>query len=73
MPKFTLWRMVGNSLIDTVVGAVPLVGDVFDVAFRANMKNLRLLQRHLEKQGYQMATPGAGKGAIIQGDYRRVA
>ena len=73
VPKFTLWRMVGNSLIDTVVGAVPLVGDVFDVAFRANMKNLRLLQRHLEKQGYPMATPGAGKGAVIDGDYRRVA
>ena len=73
VPKFTLWRMVGNSLIDTVVGAVPLVGDVFDVAFRANMKNLRLLQRHLEKQGYPMATPGAGKGPVIQGDYRRVA
>src|SRR5215210_6591018 len=73
VPKFTLWRMVGNTLIDTVVGAVPLVGDAFDIAFRANMKNLRLLQRHLEKQGYQMAAPGAGKGAVIQGEYRRVA
>jgi len=74
VPKFTLWRMVGNTLVDTVVGAVPLVGDAFDVAFRANMKNLRLLQRHLEKQGYQIAAPGVGgKGPIIQGDYRRVA
>ena len=71
--KLTLWRMVGNTLIDTVVGAVPLVGDAFDVVFRANMKNMRLLQRHLEKQGYQMAAPGAGSGPIIQGDYRRVA
>ncbi|MTD95151.1 DUF4112 domain-containing protein [Hyphomicrobium sp. xq] len=71
--KLTLWRMVGNTLIDTVVGAVPLVGDAFDVVFKANMKNMRLLQRHLEKQGYQMAAPGAGSGPIIQGDYRRVA
>ena len=71
--KLTLWRMVGNTLIDTVVGAVPLVGDAFDVVFKANMKNLRLLQRHLEKQGYQTAAPGAGFGPIIQGDYRRVA
>ena len=62
VPKLTMWRMVGNTLIDTVVGAVPLVGDAFDVAFRANMKNLRLLQRHLEKQGYQTAAPAAGKG-----------
>ena len=50
---------------------MPLVGDAFDIAFRANMKNLRLLQRHLEKQGYQ--TAAAGSGTVIQGDYRRVA
>jgi uncharacterized protein DUF4112 len=72
--KLTLWRMVGNTLVDTVVGAVPLVGDAFDVAFRANMKNLRLLQRHLEKNGYQTAAPGVGgKGPIIETEYRRVA
>jgi hypothetical protein len=71
--KLTLWRMVGNTLIDTVFGAVPLVGDAFDLVFKANMKNLRLLQRHLEKQGYQAAAPRAGSGPVIQGDYRRVA
>jgi hypothetical protein len=71
--KFTLLRMLGNTLLDTAVGSVPLVGDAFDVAFRANMKNMRLLQRHLEKQGYQTAAPGAGKGPVIQGDWRRVA
>lgn len=71
--KLTLWRMVGNSLIDTVVGAVPIVGDAFDVAFKANMKNVRLLQRHLEKRGYRPSTPGAGKGPVIDGTYERVA
>ncbi len=71
--KLTLWRMVGNTLVDTVVGAVPVVGDVFDVAFKANMKNLRLLQRHLEKHGYRAGPPGAGTGPVIAGDYRRVA
>ena len=69
--KLTLMRMFGNTLIDTVFGAVPIAGDVFDVAFRANMKNLRLLQKHLEKHGYHAAVPG--KGPIIQGDWRRVA
>lgn len=69
--KITIARMVGNTLIDTVFGAVPIAGDVFDVAFRANMKNLRLLQKHLEKHGYHAAAPG--KGPIIEGDYRRVA
>ena len=74
VPKFTLWRMVGNTLVDTVVGAVPLVGDAFDVAFRANMKNLRLLQQHLDKQGYATAAPDLrGKGPTIQTEYRRVA
>jgi hypothetical protein len=73
VPTLTMWRMVGNTVLDTVIGAVPLVGDAFDIAFRANMKNLRLLQRHLEKQGYQTAAPAAGKGPVIQGDYRRVA
>jgi Domain of unknown function (DUF4112) len=67
--NFTLARMVGNSLVDTVFGAVPIVGDAFDVVFRANMKNLRLLQQHLEKHGRRPAGPGQ----IIEGSYRRVA
>lgn len=70
--RLTLWRMAANTLIDTAIGAVPIVGDAFDVAFRANMKNLRLVQRHLEKHGYQVAATGAGKGPIIQGSYERV-
>lgn len=71
--KLVLWRMVGNSLVDTAFGAVPIVGDAFDVAFRANMKNLRLLQRHLEKRGYRPARPNAGSGPVIDGTYERVA
>lgn len=71
--KLTLWRMVGNTLIDTVVGAVPIMGDAFDVAFKANMKNLRLLQRHLEKRCYRPSEPGAGSGPVIDGTYERVA
>jgi hypothetical protein len=67
--NFTLARMVSNTLIDTVFGAVPIVGDAFDVAFRANMKNLRLLQQHLDKKGMRPAGPGP----VIEGDYRRVA
>jgi len=43
---FLLARMVLNVLIDTVVGMIPFLGDVFDVAFKANMRNLRLMQEH---------------------------
>ena len=43
-------RMLGNVAIQGVVGAVPVAGDAFDVLFRANMRNARMLRRWLEKQ-----------------------
>jgi hypothetical protein len=43
-------RMLGNVAVDGVVGVVPLAGDAFDVLFRANMRNVRLLRRWLDKQ-----------------------
>ena len=59
--------MMANTLLDTVVGAVPLVGDAFDVMFRANMKNMALLRRHIEEHG--MTCPGA---KVIDGEAVRV-
>lgn len=44
-------RMVGNVAMDGVFGAVPLVGDVFDVMWRANRRNVALLRDHLARQG----------------------
>lgn len=44
--KPVLLRMVGNVLLDTVIGAVPVLGDLFDVAFRSNARNVALLERH---------------------------
>jgi len=43
-------RMLGNVAIQGVVGAVPVAGDAFDVLFRANMRNARLLRRWFERQ-----------------------
>lgn len=43
---FVLARMVINVLVDALVGAIPLIGDIFDIAFKANMRNLRLMQEH---------------------------
>lgn len=48
-PRLLVARMVANVALDGVVGAVPLVGDVFDVAFRANRRNMALLRAHLDK------------------------
>lgn len=49
--RWTLARMIGNSLVDMTIGAIPVVGDAFDVAFRANLKNLALLKAELERRG----------------------
>jgi Domain of unknown function (DUF4112) len=43
-------RMLGNVAIQGVVGAVPVAGDAFDVLFRANMRNARLLRRWMDRQ-----------------------
>lgn len=46
--KRTLTRMVSNSAIDLVIGTIPLVGDLFDFAYKSNAKNVRLLKQELQ-------------------------
>ena len=43
-------RMLGNVAIQGVVGTVPVAGDAFDVLFRANIRNVRMLRRWMDKQ-----------------------
>ena len=47
-PPLLIARMVANVALDGVVGAVPLVGDAFDVAFRANRRNVRILRDYFD-------------------------
>jgi hypothetical protein len=54
-PSWLIARMVGNTLLDTTIGAIPVLGDAFDIMFRANMKNMALLRRHMEKRGLKRA------------------
>lgn len=49
-PRHVVARMLGNVALDGVVGLVPFAGDAFDVVFRANIRNLRLLRKWKEKQ-----------------------
>jgi len=49
-PRWLVTRMLANVAIDGAVGAVPLIGDAFDVAFKANIRNIRLLRRWMDKQ-----------------------
>ena len=44
-PKAVMGRMFANVVIETLVGAIPGLGDLFDASFKANQRNLRLLER----------------------------
>jgi hypothetical protein len=63
VPAAVLLRMVLNVGIDMVVGAVPLAGDLFDVAWRANERNLALLERAVAEP----AATRRSSGAIVLG------
>jgi len=49
LPRVVIARMVLNSLVDLLVGAIPLVGDLFDVAWKANLRNVRMLDRFVRE------------------------
>jgi hypothetical protein len=51
VPKSLVLRMVINVLFDTVLGSVPIAGNVFDLFFKASRRNLALLRRHIERSG----------------------
>lgn len=47
IPRIAVARMTANIAMDTLVGAIPLVGDFFDFAYKSNLKNLRIYQEAL--------------------------
>ena len=49
VPRPLLARMGYNVAVDALVGAVPLLGDLFDAGFKANLRNLALVQQHVER------------------------
>ena len=65
-PNWLIARMVANTFLDTTIGAIPIVGDAFDVMFRANMKNMALLRRHMEKKGLTNAAKPFIEGHAIR-------
>ncbi len=64
VPGHQRMRMVWNIFVDWLVGLIPLVGDIFDVKFKANIKNIAIITKYVESQV---------SGASIEGDYERVA
>lgn len=61
--RLVIARMLANTAFDTLFGAVPVVGDAFDVLFRANRMNVALLREHLKRK--QART-------VIDGEFTRV-
>lgn len=49
VPKWMIVTMVWNVFIDWLIGLVPFLGDIFDVGWKANIRNIDLLDRHLQK------------------------
>lgn len=47
LPRATVTQMVSNLVLDTLFGSVPMAGDFFDVTWKANTKNIALLEAHL--------------------------
>lgn len=47
IPRATVFRMVANLAVDTIIGAIPVLGDLFDFGFKANTRNLNLYRQAL--------------------------
>jgi hypothetical protein len=43
---YVMARMIMNVLLDALIGSIPLLGDLFDFAFKANTRNMKLMQQH---------------------------
>jgi hypothetical protein len=47
IPRIAIARMMANITVDTLIGSIPLFGDAFDFAYKANLKNLRIYEQSL--------------------------
>jgi hypothetical protein len=62
LPRSTVIQMVSNLVLDTVIGTVPVAGDLLDVTWKANIKNIRLLEAHIDSPQHQKK---ADKGFVL--------
>ncbi len=53
--------MAVNAILDLTIGAIPILGQIFDFTYKANSKNIRLLKEHYEEGRHQ----GSGKGVWV--------
>jgi len=56
-PRWLIMQMAGNVLLDVGVGSIPIAGTVFDIFFKSNNINVRLLREHLAAKGKVLPPP----------------
>jgi hypothetical protein len=64
-PRSVILRMIGNVAVDTIGGSVPLIGDLFDVGFKSNIRNVALLDRWIDEPGHTHAASRRAIGFTI--------
>ena len=65
VPMRYVVRMVINVLLDMAIGEIPVVGDIFDIAFEENLINMRLLMRHRDRSRPPRSFAAIGLSAIV--------
>lgn len=63
IPKVVQLRMIFNVAVDTLIGVVPFIGDLFDFAWKANIRNMALLERH----AFEEHSASAGDWVFVAG------
>jgi len=68
LPGSLMRGMILNVALESVVGSVPIVGDIFDAFFKANMRNLAVLEQHLQENFPELQTKDAENLSSVKPD-----
>ena len=72
VPRDVVARMVANMFVDLLFGAIPIVGDLFDIAFKANTRNSALVRAHTGSPATRTCTRAATRSSVMRArDSRR--
>ena len=67
VPPLTLFRMLGNIGVEALLGMIPAVGDLFDVGWKANVRNVALLEDHLADEAAARRSSVVVMGSVFVG------
>jgi len=62
LPPFVVARLLGNIALDATLGSVPIIGDIFDIGFKSNLRNQRLIERYAREPA---RTTQSSKGLMV--------